>query len=142
MNKPDTDATDRDRFLALYNSYARAYERFLENGFKTSAILLVVTGWLLSSSDAQKYLAVNDAARILAMGMVIIGATFLCLTFRHLLSLSHMLRTKLDGLGFIHSDCYDQHQISPLIFWSAVGQNFLFCIFNASVLMQLGFRGH
>lgn len=47
MRKPDAGATDRDRFLAMYGSYTRAYERFLENGFKTSAVLLVVAGWLL-----------------------------------------------------------------------------------------------
>jgi hypothetical protein len=131
---PDDFAINKERFQALYGSYVRAYERFPENGFKTSTALLVILGWLLSSSNARDYFADHVQDRWGAIGLISIAAVFLCLTFHRLSSLSRSLRARLDKLAFIQPEYYRQHQIVPLIYWAVVGQNFLACILIERIL--------
>ena len=131
------DGNEKERFLALYGSYARAYERFLEHGFKTLATCLLILGWLLSSPGTRGFLGNHEVFRYLALGLVLIAAVFLCLTFTRLSRLSRDLRLRLDGLAFIESDFYSQHRIPPLIYWSVVGQNLLLFLFIALMLTTL-----
>jgi hypothetical protein len=138
MRHPTHSASDQEKFSILYSSYARAYERFLENGFKTLATVLVVLGWLLSSQPARAFFAVNDAARLTAVGLIAIGAVFLCMTFGRLSSLSRALRVRLDRLAFMECEFYDQHRVSPMIYWSVVGQILLLCLFAAGILLSPG----
>src|SRR5689334_2008506 len=136
MSDWDGDALRKEKFLILYNSYARAYERFLENGFKASAALLVVLGWLLGSENARTYLAANDGVRWMAIGEIFLGAVFLVLVFRRLACLSRALSRRLDALAFVEPELYGQHRIPPLIYWSVVGQNLLVCILIAGILLR------
>lgn len=131
---PDDFAINKERFQELYGSYARAYERFLENGFKTSTALLVILGWLLSSSNAQNYFAKHDHDRWVAIGLIFLAAVFLCLTFHRLSSVSRSLRARLDKLNFMQPEYHQQHQIVPLIYWAVVGQNLLACVLIERIL--------
>ncbi len=130
-------AAEKGKFLILYGSYSRAYERFLENGFKALATFLVVLGWLLSSDTAQKFLAANAAMRWGAIALIVLAALFVVSTFRHVSRLSMSLRSKLDELAFLEPSFYEQYRITRLIYWSVVGQNLLLCLFAVCVLLSL-----
>jgi len=133
----DDFAIRKERFNALYTSYARAYERFLENGFKTSTLLFVVLGWLLSSDAARTFLRDYKLVLWLSIALIGLGAVSLCATFHRLSRLSRSLRARLVALSFIESDFYDQHRIPSLIYWSVIGQNLLVCALIIGIMLWL-----
>jgi hypothetical protein len=135
----DDFAVRREKFNALYTSYARAYERFLENGFKTSTVLLVILGWLLSSESARKFFTEHTPALWVSMVLIGLGALSLFATFHRLSRLSASLRARLDALSFIESDFCDQHRIPPLIYWSVIGQNLMVCLLIIGIMLWLAF---
>ena len=118
----------KEQFAVLYASYARVYERFLENGFKTSTVLLVVLGWLLTSDKARDYLSQHSWAVGMCAALVVTGAVSLCAAFHRLYRLSQLLRKRLDALSFVEAQYYEQHHIPALIYLSVIGQNLFACL--------------
>ncbi|HEY5849886.1 MAG TPA: hypothetical protein VIT62_03850 [Lysobacter sp.] len=140
MKPPGDPILDRERFLALYSSYARLYERFLENGFKTSTTLVVLIGWLLGSEGIRNYLKASPAMRWAAILIVAFGAASIFFAFRRIALLSFMLRARLDDLNYVGSDNYDQHEIPSRIYRTVVGQNLAACVLVIGILVSLAWR--
>lgn len=131
---------DREAFVALYASYARLYERFLENGFKTSATLVVLMGWLLGSEGIRNFLKDSPAMRWAAIVIVAIGAASIYFSFMRIALLSIKLRGRLDELNFVSSDIYDQHEIPRIIYRTVIFQNLAACALVIGVLLSLPWR--
>ena len=135
------DANDsgvaKEQFSALYGSYARAYERFVENAYKVTTLMLVVLGWLLSSETARKFLHEDHAVLMLCVLLIALAALSIFTTFLRLTRLSVTLRAKLDQLAYIDSVFYDQHRISQPMIVAVIGQNLLLCALIAVLLLRL-----
>lgn len=138
MSDSDTSVR-KEEFSVLYASYARAYERFLDNGFKTSTVLLVVLGWLLSSESARDFITSHSFIAGVCMAMLSLGAISLWTTFHRLYRLSQTLRARLDALGFLEPRFYDQHAIPRLLYAAVIGQNVLLCALNLFILTSVAF---
>ncbi len=125
------DTTDpgirKEQFDALYTSYARIYERFVENGFKTTSALFIILGWLLSAESARTYLARHRGLTIFCSVLLIGAAIEVGVTFTRLRNLSGSLRTKLDQLNYMHPKFYTQHHIPLSIYMWVIGQNVFIC---------------
>ena len=94
MNSPDSSIS-KEQFTALYGSYARAYERFVENAYKTTTLMLVILGWLLSSDSARAFLHLDRTILTLCVLLIALAALSIWITFRRLAKLSAALRVKL-----------------------------------------------
>ena len=140
MERTRDPTLDRERFLTLYASYARLYERFLENGFKTSATLVVLIGWLLGSEGVRNFLRASPVMRWAAIVIVAFGAVSIFYSFRRIALLSIKLRGRLDSLNYVGSDAYDQHEIPPRIYRTVIGQNVAACALVIGVLVSLAWR--
>jgi len=136
MNAPDASLA-KEQFSALYGSYARAYERFVENAYKVTTLMLVILGWLLSSDTARKFLNGDHLVLILCVLLIALAAISIFTTFRRLTRLSAALRLKLDQLAYIDSTSYDQHRISRPMIIAVIGQNLLLCALIEVLLLRL-----
>ncbi len=134
---PQDASLTKERFNALYSSYARAYERFVENAYKTTTLMLVILGWLLSSDTARRFL--HEERAVLAVCILLIGvaAVSIWATFRRLTALSASLRMKLDELAYMDSESYDQHRIVAPMVVAVIGQNILLCLLIEVLLLRL-----
>ena len=140
MNTPSDPVIDRERFLALYASYVRLYERFLENGFRISTLLVVLIGWLLGSQDIRNFIRASPAIRWAAIVVVALGAASIYFSFRRIALLSIKLRGRLDDLNYVGSDAYEQHEIPRVIYRSVIGQNIFACVLIIGILLSLPWR--
>ena len=140
MKTPSDPVVDRERFLALYASYVRLYERFLENGFRISTLLLVVIGWLLGSEVVRSYLRASPAIRWAAIVIVALGAASIYLSFRRIALLSVRLRRRLDDLNYVEPEVYEQHEIPRVIYRSVIGQNLFACALVIGILLSLPWK--
>ena|SRR5436305_13021709 len=136
MNAQDPSVA-KEQFSALYGSYARAYERFVENAYKVTTLMLVILGWLLSSDPARHFLTADRTVLTLCVLLIALAALSIWTTFRRLAGLSVSLRTKLDQLAYIESGSYDQHRLSRPMIVAVIGQNLLLCALIEVLLLKL-----
>ena len=136
VNAPDPGAA-KEQFNALYGSYARAYERFVENAYKVTTLMLVILGWLLSSDTARKFLDTDHLVLTLCVVLIALAAISIFTTFLRLTRLYASLRMKLDQLAYIDSGSYDQHRISGAMIIAVIGQNLLLCALIEVLLVRL-----
>jgi hypothetical protein len=134
---PENSTAAKDEFNALYGSYARAYERFVENAYKTTTLMLVILGWLLSSEAARRFLHEDRTVLALCVLLIAFAAVSIWATFRRLAALSASLREKLDRLAYVHADSYDQHRIGRSTLVAVIGQNLLLCLLIEVLLLKL-----
>lgn len=140
MKTPSDPVVDRERFLALYASYVRLYERFLENGFKISTLLLVLMGWLLGSAEIRNFIRESPAIRWSAIVVVAFGAVSIYLSFKRIALLSVKLRRRLDELNYVEPEVYEQHEIPRVIYRTVIGQNIFACALVIGILLSLPWK--
>ena len=130
-------AIAKEQFTVLYGSYARAYERFVENAYKTTTIMLVVLGWLLSSDSARAFLRSDHTVLTLCVLLIALAALSIWATFHRLAKLSAGLRVQLEQLADVEAGFYDQHRIVPPMYLAVMGQNLLLCALIEALLARL-----
>jgi len=130
-------AIAKEQFTVLYGSYARAYERFVENAYKTTTIMLIVLGWLLSSESARTLLRSDHTVLTMCVLLIALAALSIWVTFHRLAKSSAGLRGQLEHLAYIEARFYDQHRIVPLMYLAVLGQNLLLCALVETLLTRL-----
>lgn len=140
--KATATSNDRERFELLHAVLRSYYDKFFDTSFKVAGFLFLVGGWVLASESTRSFLHQDRYARFGTVGAVVIGWIAFALTCQRAYTLSRIVRTQLDELGYVEARYYERFQIARPMLLIVVVANTLVSGWLALLIWRLGYAAY
>ena len=107
-------ASEEAKFDLLYEALKGYQTGFIDAAFKTTASLLVVAGWLMTSEAARKFLGGSPVLRRTAVVAILIAGLLYGVTSWRVYRFSQRARRNLDSLAYMPTEFYADRTIQPV----------------------------
>jgi hypothetical protein len=103
---------EKEKFTLLYEGLKEVVHTYIDTFWKTFTVIVLIMGWVVTSEDAQKFLASVDikVIAILAVGISGLSHIYSSVTFYNLIQKKFQL---LKNLKYVDAEHYDHYQIQP-----------------------------
>jgi hypothetical protein len=112
--QPTYHAPSKEQFDLLYGQFKDYHDSSIDAAFKLVGFLILVTGWVLTSREARGFLAGDLSARRAAVSVIVlVGVAVVAFAFRAL-HLSRNAYRRLQELGYMPRQYYEDLLMTPL----------------------------
>ena len=125
-------------FELLRDDLIRFYERFLETGFKTGGILLIILGWLVGTESASKFFKGESVLIYGGISLLLAGGLIYVITLTMLRGKSATTFDELKDLAVFEEKFFSEHEIPGYLYWCVVGLNEALFLFTIIALISVG----
>ena len=115
----------KDKFDLLYATLCETQNGLLDSTAKVAGLLLLVTGWIVTSESAQKFIKANEFFKYLALIILLIAFALYVWASLCAFWISQSTISLLNDLNYMESKYYEQRQVEKRTLILFIGGNFL-----------------
>ncbi|HEX6749079.1 MAG TPA: hypothetical protein VF092_17400 [Longimicrobium sp.] len=115
-------ATKKETFDLLFDMLKQYYQGLLDGLIKTAGVLIIVAGWVATSSTLAEHLRTHRWERYIGIGLIAMGHILFAIIAYRVYRLSHRTYDLLKEVDYLDSRYYDNflvRRITYLLYYSA-----------------------